>query len=102
MDKYPTLTFKSKRAEAASNGKFRLIGDLTIHGVTREVTLEVEGPTPSIKDQRGTQHMGASASTKINRKDFGLTWNKTADGGGVVVGDEVPITLDVELVHAAS
>jgi polyisoprenoid-binding protein YceI len=101
VEKYPTLTFKSKRVESAGAGKLKLIGDLTMHGTTREVAFDVDGPTPPIKDQRGNLHMGASASTKVNRKDFGLTWNRALDGGGVVVGDEVAVTIDVELVKRA-
>ncbi|MFB3825790.1 MAG: YceI family protein [Bryobacteraceae bacterium] len=95
---YPTIAFKSKRVENAG-GKLKLIGDLTMHGTTREVALDVDGPTPPVKDQRGTLHMGASATTKINRKDFGLTWSRPLDGGGVVVGDEVSIVIDLELVQ---
>jgi polyisoprenoid-binding protein YceI len=97
VEKYPTLTFKSKRVVAASPGKLQLIGDLTMHGVTREVALDVDGPTQPVRDPNGNLHMGASASTKINRRDFGLTWSRTMDGGGVVVGDDVTITIDVEL-----
>ncbi len=99
--KYPTLEFKSKRVEQASQGNLHLIGDLNMHGVTKEVTLDVAGPTPEIKDQRGGSHVGASATTKVNRKDFGILWNSTLDGGGVVVGDEVSISIDVELVKRA-
>lgn len=98
VQKYPTLTFKSKRAESGGPGKLKLVGDLTIHGTTREVTLDVVGPTQAIKDQQGNLHLGASASTTINRKDWGLTWNRALDGGGVVVGDEVAIEIDVELI----
>jgi polyisoprenoid-binding protein YceI len=76
-------------------------GDLTIHGVTREVVLNVEGPTPEVKDPWGNIRRGATATTKINRKDFGLTWNAVLETGGVVVGDEVSITIDVEAVRAA-
>jgi polyisoprenoid-binding protein YceI len=101
VEKYPAITFKSKRVEPSGAGKLKIAGDLTMHGVTREVTFDVDGPTQPIKDQRGNLHMGASASTKVNRKDFGLTWNRAADGGGVVVGDDVSITLDVELVKRA-
>ncbi len=95
--KYPTLTFKSKRALAGSDG-LKVTGDLTIHGVTREVTLDVEGPTPPVKDPWGFTRVGASATAKINRKDFGLIWNQALETGGVLVGDDVRITLDVELV----
>ena len=96
--KFPTLSFKSKKVAAAGAGKFKVTGDLTIHGVTKEVVLDVEGPAPEKKDPWGNVKSGATATTKINRKDFGLTWNKSLDGGGVVVGDEVSITLDVELL----
>jgi polyisoprenoid-binding protein YceI len=97
VDKYPTIVFKSKRIESG-NGRLRLIGDLTMRGVTKEVSLDVDGPTPEVKDQRGTLRMGASATTTVNRKDFNILWNSTLDGGGVVVGDQVSITIDVELV----
>ena len=97
--KYPTITFKSKRAEAPG-GKLRLIGDLTMHGVTKEVVLQVDEINPPVKDQRGVLHMGATASTKVNRKDFGLTWNRLIEGGGAVVGDEITITIDAELTQA--
>jgi polyisoprenoid-binding protein YceI len=95
---FPALEFKSKRVEAATPGNLRLIGDLTMHGVTREVTLDVTGPTPEVKDQRGNLHVGVSATTKLNRKDFNILWNNTLDGGGVVVSDEVSISIDLELV----
>jgi len=94
--KYPTLTFKSKRVEAAGTGKLKITGDLTIHGVTKEVVLDVDGPSAPVQDQKGNSHMGASASTKINRKDYGV------NGASSVVGDDVPITIDVELVSAAA
>jgi polyisoprenoid-binding protein YceI len=93
--KYPTLTFKSKHTEAAGPGKLKVTGDLTIHGVTKEVVLDVDGPSAPVQDGKGNSHMGASASTKINRKDFGV------NGASSVVGDDVPITIDVELVSAA-
>lgn len=96
-ERFPTITFKSKQAVKDAHG-LKLTGDLTIHGVTREVTLDVEGPTPPTKDPWGNTRVGASATTKINRKDFGLTWNQALETGGVVVGDEVKITIDVELL----
>ena len=96
VQKYPTITFKSKRTEAEGTGKLKITGDLTIHGVTREVVLDVDGPTPPIKDPKGNSHMGASATTKINRKDFGVS------GAPTVAGDEVSITIDVELRKDAS
>ena len=95
--KYPTITFKSKRVDRVGNGTLKMTGDLTIHGVTKEVVLDVEGPTPAIKDPWGNIRVGGQATTKISRKDFGLVWNKTLDTGGVVVGDEVEITIDVEI-----
>jgi polyisoprenoid-binding protein YceI len=96
--KYPTMTFKSTSA-SKQGGKLLVMGDLTLHGVTRPVTLEVEGPSAEIKDPFGNFKVGASATTKINRKDFGLTWNKALDGGGVMVGDEVTVNIDVELAR---
>jgi polyisoprenoid-binding protein YceI len=95
--KHPTITFKSKRVEKAGNGTLKMTGDLTIHGVTKEVVLTIEGPTPAIKDPWGNQRVGGQATTKINRKDFGLVWNAALETGGVAVGDEVEITIDVEI-----
>jgi polyisoprenoid-binding protein YceI len=99
--KFPTITFKSKRAEAAGAGKFKLIGDLTLRGVTKEVTLDVEGPSQPLVAQ-GRTRVGATATTKINRQDYGVSWSRALDGGGVVVSDEVVITLELELVKAAA
>ena len=97
VQKYPTITFHSKAAKAAGAGKLKITGDLTIHGVTKEVVLDVDGPTAPIKDPMGSgQRMGASATTKINRQDFGIV---TMPGG---IGDEITITIDVELVQAAT
>ena len=96
--KFPTITFKSKTITAAGAGKAKVTGDLTMHGVTKEVVLEVEGPTQVIKDPMGNTRAGAHATAKINRKDFGINWSKSMDGGGVVVGDEVEVTIDVEAV----
>ncbi len=95
---YPTMTFRSKKVDKAGNGKLKITGDLTIRGVTKEVVLDVEGPTGPIKDPYGNERMAISASTKINRQDFGVKWNANMDGGGVVVGDEVNITLDAEMI----
>jgi len=100
--KYPTIEFKSKKVESVASGRLRVIGDLIMHGATKEVALDVEGPTPEIKDKSGNTRMGVSASTQLNRKDFNLTWNSALDGGGVVVGDEVSITIDLELIKRAS
>jgi len=94
--KYPTITFKSKKIEAAGAGSFKVTGDLTLHGVTKEVVLDVADVTPSIKDPMGKTRAGAHATTKINRKDFGVNWSKTLDGGGVMVGDDIAVTIDVE------
>lgn len=92
--KFPTITFKSKSVQAAGEGKLKITGDLTIHGVTKEVVLDVDGPSAPVTDQRGNTHIGASATTKISRKDFAL-------GTNPAVGDEITITIDTELVHAA-
>ena len=98
---HPAITFRSKRITAAGADRFKVTGDLTIRGTTREVTLDVEGPTPPIKDPWGNVRTGVSATTKINRKDFGLVWNALTETGGVVVGDEVSITFEAELVQKA-
>ena len=98
-DKYPTITFKSKKFEPAGTDKWKITGDLTLHGVTKEVVLDVDGPSPIIKDQKGTARVGASATTTISRKDFGMTWNKALDAGGVLVGDEVAISIDIEAIE---
>jgi polyisoprenoid-binding protein YceI len=97
--KFPAITFKSKRAEAAGAGKFKLIGDLTMRGVTKEVTLDVEGPSQPLVAQ-GRTRVGATATTKVNRQDYGVSWSRALDGGGVVVSDEVVITLELELIKA--
>ena len=99
--KYPTLTFKSKQFQRAGD-KVQIKGDLTMHGVTKEVLLDVDGPTAEVKDPWGNVRLGASATTKVNRKDWGLTWNQALETGGVVVGDEVTITLDIEAVRKAA
>ncbi len=98
VEKYPAITFQSTKAERGGDGKLRVLGNLTMHGVTRPVTLAVEGPTPELKAQ-GHVRMGASATTRVNRKDFGLLWNKPLETGGLVLADEVAITLSVELVR---
>jgi polyisoprenoid-binding protein YceI len=95
VQKYPTISFKSKKAESAGSGKLKITGDLTIHGVTKEVVLDVDGPTAPVKDPRGNIHMGASASTTINRKDFGV------NGAAGMVSDEITITIDTELVKSS-
>lgn len=99
--KYPEMTFVSKKIETTGSGKFRIIGDLTLRGVTRAVNLDVEGPTPEGKDFKGNTVRGASATAKIDRKDFGIIWNKAIDAGGVAVGNEVEISIEVEMVKVA-
>ncbi len=98
--KYPAITFKSIKVERAGEGKLKVAGDLTIHGVTKAVVLDVEGPTPEIKGMRGEARRGLSAVTRISRKDFGLTWNKMIEAGPII-GDSVNVELSVELVKAA-
>lgn len=101
VEKYPTITFVSKRVIPQGQGKFQLVGDMTMHGVTKEVTFQVEGPVPAVKDAKGVLHSGATATTQINRKDFGLTWTGGAlEGGGVTVGDEVELTVEIEMTQA--
>jgi len=99
--KYPTITFKSKKIENVSAGKLKVTGDLTIHGVTKEVVLDVEGPSNTVKDPWGNTRVAASATTKVNRQDYGVKWNANIDGGGVVVGDDVNITIDLEMTKKA-
>jgi polyisoprenoid-binding protein YceI len=94
--KFPSITFKSKHTEQAGTGKLKIAGDLNIHGVTKEVVLDVEGPTETVKDAKGVMHMGASATTSLKRSDYGMT------NGQPLVGDDVSITLDVELAKTAS
>jgi polyisoprenoid-binding protein YceI len=100
--KYPTITFKSKKIEQAAPGKLKVTGDLTIHGTTKEVVLDVDGPTTPIKDPWGNQRAAINGTTKINRQDFGVKFNAKLDNGGLVVGDEVSITIDVEMVKPAT
>ena len=97
VEKYPTIEFKSKRI-VNSGGKLQVIGDLTMHGTTREVTLDVDGPTPELNDPWGNVRRGFSASTTLNRKDFGLTYNHALKTGEAVVGDNVKIQIDLELI----
>jgi polyisoprenoid-binding protein YceI len=97
VEKYPTIEFKSKRI-ASGGGKLQVIGDLTIHGTTREVTLDVDGPTPELSDPWGNSRRGISATTTINRRDFNLTYNNLLKTGEAVVGDNVKIQIDAEMV----
>ncbi|HJV33627.1 YceI family protein [Geomonas sp.] len=97
--KYPTMTFVSKKVVKAGKDKLKVTGNLTLHGVTKEVVLEVEGPSADTKDPWGNIRKGATATAKINRKDFGLVWNKALETGGVAVGEEVTIILEAEMVR---
>ena len=100
VEKFPTLSFKSSRVSLVRDGELAAEGDLTIRGVTRKVVFSVEGPTPPTKDPWGNTRVAVSATTKINRKDFGLTWNAALETGGILVGDEVTIALDAEFIKA--
>jgi polyisoprenoid-binding protein YceI len=95
---FPTMTFKSNKVEQVAPGKLKVTGDLTIRGVTKPVVLDVDGPTAPVKDPWGNQRAAATATTKVNRQDFGVKWNANMDNGGVVVGDDVSITIDVEMI----
>lgn len=97
---YPTMTFVSKKVTRAAKGALKVTGDLTIHGITKEVVLSVAPLSKESKDPWGNIRRGTSASTKINRKDFGLTWNKTLETGGVLVGDDITISLEIEMIKA--
>ena len=99
VEKFPKIIFTSKKVVPVGDAEWRVVGDLTIHGVTREVDLDVEGPTPEVKDPWGNIKVGATATTKVNRKDFGLGWNVALEAGGVLVGDEVAIQLELELAR---
>jgi polyisoprenoid-binding protein YceI len=100
VEKYPTMTFKSTAVKRKGEGEFVVTGDLTLHGVSKPVTFAVEGPSAPAKDPWGNTRIGLSATTKINRKDFGLNWNSTLEAGGVLVGEDVQITLDVQFIKA--
>lgn len=101
VEQYPAITFKSKKV-SASSGEWKVTGDLTIHGTTREVVLAVDGPSEEGKDPFGNTRIGASASTKIKRSDFGLTWNAALETGGFLVGDELKIELEISAIRAES
>lgn len=101
VEKFPNIEFKSTRIEQAGDGELKVTGDLSIHGITRSVILAVDGPSEQLKDPWGNLKMGVSATTKIKRKDFGLNWNAALEAGGVLVGDDVSITLDIQFVKQA-
>jgi polyisoprenoid-binding protein YceI len=98
--KYPAITFRSTGMERAGGGELQVTGELTIHGVTRPVVLKVEEPSPESRDPFGNVRVGASATTKIKRSDFGLTWNAALETGGVLVGDEVKIELEISAIKS--
>jgi polyisoprenoid-binding protein YceI len=95
--KYPAATFKSTRVQAEEVGKLKVTGNLTMHGVTRQVVLAVDGPSAPVKDPWGNAHIAATATTRVDRKDYGLVWNKPLEaGGGMLVGDDIAIAISVE------
>lgn len=100
VEKFPTMTFHSSGVIRRAGGTVEVSGPLSLHGITKEVEFTVEGPTPPVKDPWGNTRIGVSAKTKIDRRDFGLTFNAALDAGGVMVGDEVSITLELEFVKA--
>ena len=98
-EKYPQMTFKSTKVEKKGEGDYSVTGDLTLHGVTKPVTFAVEGPSAPGKDPWGNTRIGLSATAKINRKDFGLSWNAALETGGILVGEEVQIALEVQFIQ---
>jgi len=96
--KFPQMTFKSKKFTSVGANSYQVLGDLTIRGVTKEVTFNVDSVTPETKGMMGETRIGAQVSGKVNRKDFGVSWNKTLDSGGLAVGDDVEITMDIEAI----
>jgi polyisoprenoid-binding protein YceI len=98
VEKHSALTFNSTSITRSTDGELKVSGDLTIRGVTRNVVFDVEGPSPAQKDPWGNTRIGLSATTRISRKDFGLTWNAALEAGGLLVGDAVTINLDVQFI----
>jgi len=96
---YPFMKFHSTRVQKAGPGKLKVGGDLTINSITRPVVLDVDGPSQPVKDAQGREKIGLSAATKINRKDFAITWNEVLETGGVAVADEVSISMDIEMIR---
>ena len=101
VEKYPTITFKSVKIEPASPGRLKMTGNLTIRGVTKRVVLDVAGPSEPVKGEDGAIHVGASATATIDRRDFGLAWNRVLEAGGLFVGYQVAISIDIEIVNRA-
>jgi polyisoprenoid-binding protein YceI len=102
VEKHPAITFKSTKVEPSGDGELRVTGDLTIHGVTKSALLKVEGPSDEGKDPFGNTRIGASATTKIKRSEFGLTWNAALETGGILVGDDLRLELEVSLIKSAA
>jgi len=102
VEQHPTMTFKSRKIVPAADGEWKITGDLTIHGLTKEVVLNAEGPTPEGKDPYGNTRIGASATTKIKRSDFGLTFNAPLETGGVLLGDDLKIELEISAIRSES
>jgi polyisoprenoid-binding protein YceI len=100
VKRYPVMTFQSKKVEIAGAGKLRVTGDLTINAITRQVVLEVEGPTAPIRDTQGREKIGVSGTTRISRKGYGILYNPIMESGGVAVSDEVTIVLEIELIKS--
>ena len=99
VKKYPVMKFHSKKIEAAGEGRLKMTGDLTINAITRQVVLDVDGPTPEVKDTQNRIKVGVQATTRVSRKDFGILYNPIMETGGVAVSDEVQIELDIELIR---
>lgn len=100
VEKYPTMTFRSTEVEPNGKDGYKVTGDLVLHGISRQQTFVVEGPTAPAKDPWGNTRIGLSATGKINRKDYGLNWNAALETGGILVGDDVNISLEVEFIKA--
>ncbi len=99
VKRYPVMKFISRQVQPAGPGKLKVTGDLTINATTRPVVLDVDGPSPPVKDAQGREKIGLGAATKINRKDFGIVWNEALETGGFALADEVSISLDIELIR---
>lgn len=99
VEKFPKVSFVSKRIQGNAQSGLKVIGDLTLHGVTKEITLDIEGPAPAVADGRGGEKSGVTATGKINRSDFGITWNRVIEAGGVTVSDEVILEIEAELAR---